>query len=87
VSTTHDLKTWPEPFAAVMAGEKTHEIRKADRPFAVGDVLRLSEWDPRSGTFTGRALQADVTYVTAGGEWGIPHGMCVMSIRVTWVNP
>jgi hypothetical protein len=76
----HTLKTWPEPFRALLAGEKTHEIRTADRPFAVGDLLHLREWDPVSGEYSGRSLSVRVTYITKGGEWGIPAGMCVMSV-------
>jgi hypothetical protein len=40
----HDLKTWPSDFDAILSGTKTHEARKADRPFKVGDTLRLREW-------------------------------------------
>lgn len=77
----HDLKTWPRPFEAVLHGTKTHEIRKADRPFAVGDVLMLREWDPETRQYTGRTLLADVTYLSEGGTWGLPADLCVMSIR------
>jgi hypothetical protein len=42
----HDLKCWPDEFAAIERGEKLHEIRRADRPYAVGDVLALREWMP-----------------------------------------
>lgn len=44
--TLHDLKTWPRYFQALEAGEKTFEIRRADRPFRIGDVLVLREWEP-----------------------------------------
>lgn len=89
----HELKTWPTMFSAVLSGGKTHEIRKDDRPFSVGDVLRLREWTPDmpdacrydakglTGTFTGRMHDVVVTFVTAGGQWGLPRDMVVMSIR------
>lgn len=79
----HKLKTWPGPFAAVIDESKSHEIRKADRPYAAGDTLWLCEWDPETLDYTGREATADVTYVTPGGEWGIPVGLCVMSIWLT----
>ena len=77
---THALKTWPEPFAAVLSGNKVHEIRKADRPFAVGDVLVLQEWDPETQDYTGDALSVKVTHLTPPGEWGLPDDICVMSV-------
>lgn len=77
---THELKTWPGPFTAIARGEKHHEIRKADRPFAVGDVLHLREWDPHAETYSGRSLHRTVTYLTPGGQWGLPDGLCVMSL-------
>lgn len=83
--TTHDLKTWPEPFAAILSGAKTYEIRTADRPFKVGDWLRLREYNRASslgpGHYTGRSLLVEVTYLTPGGQWGLPDGLCVMAIR------
>lgn len=86
----HELKTWPEPFAAVRSGDKRHEVRRDDRGFAVGDTLRLREWDPAAasfdlgtrGRYTGRVERVRVTYLTRGPEWGVPAGMVVMSIRL-----
>ncbi len=85
--TTHELKTHPEPFAALLDGRKRHEIRRADRPFAVGDVLVLREWKPQvkrslTGKYTGRTLTCRVTYLTPGGAWGLPDKLCVMSVEV-----
>jgi hypothetical protein len=93
----HVLKTWPEPFQAILDGRKRHEIRVDDRGFAVGDVLNLKEWDPspvmctvtpystvpteRPAGYTGREVNVRVTYLTPGGKWGLPEGLCVMSIE------
>lgn len=78
--TVHELKTWPGPFAAILAGTKRHEVRKADRNFHVGDVLHLREWQPNRERYTGREQRVTVTHLTAGGEWGLPHDVCVMSV-------
>lgn len=38
----HALKTWLDPFDAVWRGLKTHEVRKNDREFRVGDCSGCS---------------------------------------------
>jgi hypothetical protein len=46
--TEHDLKTAPEHFQALCDGDKTAELRKDDRNFAVGDTLEaryMAWWD------------------------------------------
>jgi hypothetical protein len=60
----HDLKTWPEYFQAVRRGDKTFEIRKNDREYEVGDILRLREWEPRKEDYTGEMIYAYVSYIT-----------------------
>ena len=82
MSTMHELKTWPEYFEAVATGRKTFEVRKADRLFAVGDVLRLAEWLPVAQDFTGRVCFRRVTYVLRGGHFGIEDGFCVLGLVV-----
>lgn len=77
---THELKTWPEPFAAVWRGDKTYEIRRNDRGFAVGDWLALREWGNETGQYSGRVVWAEITYMTNGGEWGLPDSLCVLAL-------
>jgi hypothetical protein len=76
----HRLKTWPEPFEGVRSGRKPYEIRKNDRDYAVGDVLVLEEWLPATGAYTGRRQVRRVTYMTAGGQWGLPADLCVLGM-------
>lgn len=78
----HDLKTWPAPFEQVWSGHKSHEIRKADRNYKLWDALVLREWDPATQLYSGRWVRVEVTYITRGGEWDIPVGLVVMSIRM-----
>jgi hypothetical protein len=85
--TVHELKTWPAPFRAVVDGRKTHEIRQNDRDFDIGDILFLREYDNKTGTYTGRQHRVVVTHMTPGGCWGLPEGLCVMSIQPETVAP
>ena len=52
--TAHELKTWPGFFAGIVTGEKTAEVRRNDRNFAVGDTLVLREYNAETGEYTGR---------------------------------
>lgn len=81
VSQVHELKTWPEFFAPVRAGLKTFEVRRADRDFAVGDLLLLREWCQDALEYTGARVTVVVTYVlpvpvfmfTGRGPSLVPH--------------
>lgn len=77
----HELKTWPVSFAGILSGEKTHEWRRDDRAFNVGDVLHLREWDNVCKTYTSRDAWRLVTWKTEGGNFGVPLGWCVLSIQ------
>lgn len=78
---THNLKTWPVYFGAVLAGAKTFEVRKDDgRGFQAGDSLILEEWDPETQEYTGARALVSVTYVLQGGQFGVEPGHVVMGL-------
>ncbi len=80
---THELKSWPRWFEPMKDRTKRFDIRKDDRQFEVGDILRLREWDPEHEEYTGRELTARVTYIIrAGGLIPITVGYCVMSVEI-----
>lgn len=60
---THALKCHPKYYEEVVAGRKPFELRKADRPFAVGDLLVLMEWCPQAECYTGRQCARVISYV------------------------
>lgn len=78
----HLLKTLPEPFQAVWQGLKRYEIRVNDRDFVVGDKLLLVEYSNESHSYSGREIECVVNYMSEGA-WGLPAGLCVMSIEIT----
>lgn len=95
-SLDHELKTWPEFFQAVWDGDKTFELRKDDRPYAVGDLLVLREFDPSGvtvdpetqcespGAYTERSLLRRVTYVLRGDgaeRFGLKSGYCILGLE------
>ena len=79
--TEHELRCWPEHYAAVEGGRKTCELRLNDRPYAVGDALYLREYEPLESGYTGAALRVRVTHILNGGVWLSP-GYIAMSIRL-----
>lgn len=66
---THNLKIWPEYFAAVRDGLKRAELRWNDREYQAGDILNLCEWDPNEEAFTGDFISVTVTHVADLGQW------------------
>ena len=75
----HELKILPEYYIEVIEGRKRFELRKDDRNFIVGDLIRLCEFD---GTkFTGRDTLYEIIYKLNGGQYGLEKGYCILSIK------
>ena len=64
----HELKTLPVYFDAVERGEKTFEVRKDDRGFQKGDVLRQYRFDPVRGFSTTGGGWLPSSALTLGGD-------------------
>jgi len=89
--TLHELKCWPRAFAAVKSGDKTFEIRRADRDYKVGDILLLREFVFRGmgtdghtvGDYTGEWLTRKVTFIgtSLGDPVGLLPGYVALGIR------
>lgn len=76
----HELKTVQPYFEAVARQDKTFEVRKNDRAFAVGDALWLREWDPSTKRY-GAGYVRRVSYILLGGQFGIEPGYCVLGLQ------
>jgi len=85
----HELKCWPEIFTPIEDGSKPFDIRRTDRPFAVGDLIRFREWEPRTETYTGRECARRITFVFSGAGSvgtieplkGLAQGFAVLGLK------
>jgi hypothetical protein len=84
----HNVKSWPYLFEAILSGVKTHEMRRADREYKIGDAMRLQEFDPDTNSYTGREALVRITYITSAefpcalSEKGLNPEFCILSIRL-----
>lgn len=86
---THEVKSWPPFFDEIIAGRKTHDLRRAnDRDFAIGDRLMHLEWDPDTLQYTGRTALSEITYITnqevpcAYSGIALDPDFCILSISL-----
>ena len=84
----HELKVWPEYFAAIKRGDKPFEIRKDDRGYREGDILLLREYYPGTDEYSGDELKARVTFCIYGSNamgfaFGIRAGFVAMGLALS----
>lgn len=78
---THELKIWPEYFAAVASGRKSFELRRDDRMFDEGDLLILREYLPREARYTGATIECSIAYVLRDApQFGLKHGFAILGL-------
>ena len=78
---THNLKCEPPFFEDVTEGRKPFEVRRNDRGYRVGDVLRLHRFTVEEGyTPDTPPTIRHVSYMLEGVEWGLRAGFCVLGL-------
>lgn len=80
---THELKTWEKYFEAILSGNKKFEIRKNDRDFKVGDIIKLSEYNIILNYPTGRFIIVEIKYILEKAKkFGLLDGFCIFSFEL-----
>jgi len=83
----HVVKSWPKFFDAILTGSRTHELRRNDRSYHVGDFLELHEFDPVSSLYSGRVCRVQVTSITSAeeqcavSEEALHKDFCILSVQ------
>lgn len=88
MSVVHELNTWPVYFDAVKRGEKAFEVRRDDRGFQKGDIVRLLRTSERSlhqveYDYHGKpchVMERQITWILTGGQFGIEPGYVVLGL-------
>ncbi len=76
----HNLKIKEKYFNDVLYKRKKFELRKDDRDYKEGDLLRLKEIGS-DGTYTGREVIMKVTYILKDcEEYGLKKGYCILGL-------
>jgi hypothetical protein len=79
----HEVNIWPEPYAAVVRGNKQIVLQRTpDREFAAGQILLLREWDPRHMETPRDGVYVRITDVVAGSEAALPEDLAKLSIEL-----
>ena len=85
--TTHVLKSWPRFFQQLLEGNRTHELRRNDRDYRIGDRMELREFDPKADAYTGRICCIEITSITSSQEpcavsdEALHRDFCILSVK------
>lgn len=85
----HRVKSWPEYFRAIANGKRTHDLRRNDRNYEVGDLMLLEEFDPATNSYSGERLTVEITSMTSAQQPcavsidALNPDFCILSIRRT----
>ncbi len=75
----HEVKIGASFYDDAASGRKPFELRKNDRDYKAGDILKMLEF--QDGEYTGRALYAGITYVLEDYT-GLEDGYCILGTNI-----
>jgi hypothetical protein len=82
----HQLKSWPAEFYLIKNGHKRATLRVDDRPFKVGDILALTEFNPQwPEDQQYGCLTAQITHIQRCAEpplEELPEGWVLLSLHL-----
>ena len=82
MAVVHELKTWPVYFDAVERGEKPFEVRRDDRGFQKGDLVKLRRWNAAwQGYDKVEPIVREISWILTGGQFGIEPGYVVLGLK------
>ena len=81
----HELKTVQPWFDDVVSGRKSFEVRKADRPFKVGDLLALNEYNATTKSYTGASCLVYIDYILSNPQY-VKSGYVILGIKPCYVT-
>ena len=73
----HVLKTINPYFQDVWDGKKDFEVRKNDRNFEVGQIIKLEEYGSNRFNF----ILKEIKYILPGGQYGIDKDYVVLGLK------
>jgi len=83
----HLLKVIPPYFDSLVAGSKTFEVRRNDRAYQRGDVLRLREWHPHYTTSTNHCPEPGCNvWDSKPGHWAEAHEVVLRKVTFVFVG-
>ena len=81
----HKIKIDTKYFGDVAKRRKTFEVRKNDRAYKAGDLLVINEYDREIEEYTGRYIDASITYILDDQEY-LRYGYVILALEILEVN-
>ncbi|MBL8473134.1 MAG: DUF3850 domain-containing protein [Rhodocyclaceae bacterium] len=77
----HTIWLLPDIFDQIWRDERSYVICENLRGLGAGDMVHIEEGN-KTGSRTGRSLDARVSALTPGGKEGLPHDLSVLGVAV-----